>query len=98
MWITTTAPDRIKAFNNKRRFPTRRACLKALSDIGRSWAVSSVTTIGRQPSASPAYDATLRKGTMMPPIRLHYALILDTSACPDPERAVQDFLDTAEFA
>jgi hypothetical protein len=34
----------------------------------------------------------------MTPIRLHFALILDTSACPDPERAVQQFLDAADFA
>src|SRR5438105_2247545 len=34
----------------------------------------------------------------MTPIRLHYALILDTSSCEDPERAVQQFLHTAEFA
>ncbi len=34
----------------------------------------------------------------MTPIRLHYALILDTAGCPDPERAVQHFLDAAEFA
>ena len=34
----------------------------------------------------------------MTPIRLHFALILDTSACPDPERAVQQFLAAGEFA
>jgi hypothetical protein len=34
----------------------------------------------------------------MTPIRLHFALILDTSACLDPERAVKQFLATAEFA
>lgn len=31
-------------------------------------------------------------------IRLHFALILDTSGCPDPERALRQFLDAAEFA
>jgi hypothetical protein len=34
----------------------------------------------------------------MPPIRLHYRLILDTSACPNPELAVNHFLAVAEFA
>ena len=34
----------------------------------------------------------------MTPIRLHFSLILDTSACPDPERAVHQFLDAGEFA
>ena len=34
----------------------------------------------------------------MAPIRLHFVLILDTSACKDPQRAVQHFLETAEFA
>ncbi len=34
----------------------------------------------------------------MTPIRLHFSLILDTSACQDPERAVKQFLDVAEFA
>ena len=34
----------------------------------------------------------------MTPIRLHFSLILDTSGCQDPERAVKQFLDVAEFA
>ena len=34
----------------------------------------------------------------MTPIRLHFSLILDTSTCQDPERAVKQFLDVAEFA
>ena len=34
----------------------------------------------------------------MAPIRLHFVLILDTSACKDHQRAVQHFLETAEFA
>ena len=34
----------------------------------------------------------------MKPIRLHYSLILDTSGCQDPENAVKQFLDVAEFA
>ncbi len=34
----------------------------------------------------------------MKPIRLHYSLILDTSSCQDPERAVKQFLEVAEFA
>jgi hypothetical protein len=33
----------------------------------------------------------------MPPIQLHYVLMLDTSACPDPERDVQRFLRAGEF-
>ena len=34
----------------------------------------------------------------MAPIQLHFVLVLDTSACKDPQRAVQHFLETAEFA
>jgi hypothetical protein len=34
----------------------------------------------------------------MTPIRLHFSLILDTSGCQDPERAIKQFLDVAEFA
>src|SRR5258706_14567898 len=34
----------------------------------------------------------------MKPIRLHYALILDTSGCQDPELAVKQFLEAAGFA
>ena len=34
----------------------------------------------------------------MKPIRLHYALILDTSGCQDPEQAVKQFLEAAGFA
>ena len=34
----------------------------------------------------------------MPPIRLHYSLIFDTSACPDPDLAVKQFLEAAGFA
>jgi hypothetical protein len=32
------------------------------------------------------------------PIRLHFSLILDPSACQDPQRAAEQFLDVAEFA
>ena len=34
----------------------------------------------------------------MATIQLHFVLILDTSACKDPQRAAQHFLKTAEFA
>jgi len=34
----------------------------------------------------------------MNPIRLHYALIFDTSGCQDPELAVKQFLEAAGFA
>ena len=34
----------------------------------------------------------------MTPIRLHYALHLDTSSCQDPEQAVKQFLEVEEFA
>jgi hypothetical protein len=34
----------------------------------------------------------------MTPIRLHFTLILDTSGCKDPERAVQQFLEAADSA
>jgi hypothetical protein len=34
----------------------------------------------------------------MTPIRLHFSLILDTSAYQDPERAVKQFLAAGEFA
>ena len=34
----------------------------------------------------------------MTPIQLHCSLILDTSGCQDPERAVQQFLAGAAFA
>ena len=34
----------------------------------------------------------------MPPIRLHFSLILDTSACKDPALAVKQFLEAMEVA
>ena len=34
----------------------------------------------------------------MKPIRLHYALILDTSGCQVPEQAVKQFIEAAGFA
>jgi hypothetical protein len=34
----------------------------------------------------------------MPPIRLHFSLILDTSACKDPALAVQQFLEALDVA
>ena len=34
----------------------------------------------------------------MTPIQLHFSLIPDTSACQDPEHAVKQFLEVAEFA